>query len=287
MSFAGTWSLTPEFASEHSSEVALGNIIADPCAPDSPLQQVKPEDLTDFPIVQDEDAEGRYRLQSFDGSPLDLGVGARILHSLSFAVWHQRPAGEFADHCAVGVRTRKLAPNFPWIELRPFLERQSTLAYLISGRPLYVVSGIMIARNFRRHALRNQQPRTDLGFGFGNTPVQSFVHFTGTSPPIRDNDFELNDVLFAYRLHKVTLDSGPQEPQIQAQVYRSPAAFASVHHDRTYSSEEEGEEEEETGSGPGQAVRVDEMTSEDWSHHDFQILPSVREETQGQTHTPN
>ncbi|RAH70029.1 uncharacterized protein BO66DRAFT_452041 [Aspergillus aculeatinus CBS 121060] len=238
MSLSGTWALAPEFSCEDTSDIALGNVIADPCAPGAPLQRVKPEDLTNFPTVESEDAEGAYRIESADGSPLSLGIGATIVHAMTFAVRHQRPASAFASHRAVGVRTRKLAPNFPWNELHPFLERKSILAYLISGRPLYVVSGIMIATKFLRHTVRDP-PRTDLGIGFGD--ISSSVHLTGSrgtsSPEIGNVNAGLNNILFAYRLHKVTLGSGPQEPQIQAQLHCPPAAFVSVHHDRTDNGE--------------------------------------------------
>ncbi|OJJ94737.1 hypothetical protein ASPACDRAFT_65009 [Aspergillus aculeatus ATCC 16872] len=289
MSLTGTWALAPAFACEITSDIALGNVIADPHAPDSPLQRVKPEDLTDFPTVEDVD-EGSYRIESADGSPLALGLGARIFHSLTFAVWHQRPASDFANHSAVGVRTRKLAPNLPWRELRPFLERESSLAYLISGRPLYVVSGIMIATKFRRHTVRDPHRRTDLEFGFGDP--SSSMHLTGSmgtsSPKIKSVNADLSNILFAYRLHKVTLGPGPQEPQIQAQVSRSLAAFASIHHDRSNNREGGQEEEGETGSGGGgggDAICFVEMTCEDWRGHHFQILPSVREETETQIET--
>lgn len=294
MSLSGTWALAPEFSCEDTSDIALGNVIADPCAPDAPLQRVKPEDLTNFPTVESEDAEGTYRIESADGSPLSLGIGATIVHALTFAVRHQRPASALANHSVVGVRTRKLAPDFPWADLGPVLERaESTFAYLICGKPLYVVSGIMIATKFLRHTVRNP-PRTDLGFGSGDP--SSSLHLTGSmgsmgssSSGIKNVASDLNDVIFAYRLHKVTLGSGPQEPQIQAQVQRSRAAFASVHHDRTDNGEAGEEEEGETGSGGGGGggAICFEMTCEDWRGHDFQILPSVREETETQIETGN
>ncbi|RAH48880.1 uncharacterized protein BO95DRAFT_489323 [Aspergillus brunneoviolaceus CBS 621.78] len=283
MSLSGTWALAPAFTRETMSDIALGNVIADPHAPDSPLQQVKPEDLSDFPTVEDDD-EDSYQIESADGSPLALGLGARIFNSLTFAVWHQRPASGFASHSVVGVRTRKLAPNFPWNELHLFFERKSIRAYLISGRPLYVVSGIMIATKFLRHTVRDP-PRTDLGFGFGD--ISFSVHLTGSrgifSPEIGNVNAGLNNILFAYRLHKVTLGSGPQEPQIQAQLHRPPAAFASVNPDKANKGEEEGgeaKEEGNTGSGGGPFLRADEMTAEDWRKHDFQILVPAFEETE-------
>ncbi|RAH86175.1 hypothetical protein BO86DRAFT_434818 [Aspergillus japonicus CBS 114.51] len=279
MSVSGAWLIAPSIESPVSSHIALGNIITDPHSPDSPLQRVRPEDLTSFPTTEDEDPEGNYSLTSALESTLELD-----LRLLVFVLSFRRSPRQFSDHSAVGLRTRKLASTFPWVELSTLLERQPILGHLISGRPVYIVSGIMIARKFRHRFARDRQSQTNLGARVDGLLVAPSMHLAGAleTPEHKatGTDHERNNILLAYQLHRLTLD---QEGRTQTQIHRSPAAFASVDDDRANN----GDEDEETGSGRGLAVRIDEMTSEDWRAQGWQILLSALEETETDTETGN
>lgn len=226
-----TYILAPNFQYKPSGPIQLGNIIADPFRPTKPLSTL-PEDETDNKPAIESVLEYDHEIAREEGRAVGISFWTHFLAHIGADVDLTRGRDTLQQYSIAQLETRYLRdePLDDDADLARRLREPRVQAAVNAGlfgrRPVYLVTGLKIARGFSLHT----QLRRSVGSGIGaEAPVVSLVS-TGVrvGSERRDgftNSFTAGDeaIVFAYQLHKIRPPGRKQGAVVD--VFRSEAAF--------------------------------------------------------------
>lgn len=223
-----TYILAPNFQYKPSGPIQLGNIIADPFYPTKPLSTL-PEDVK--PPIESV-LEYNHEISKEEGRTVGISFWTHFLAHVGADVDLTRGRDTLQQYSITQLETRYLRdePLDDDADLARRLREPRVQAAVSAGlfgrRPVYLVTGLKIARGFSLQT----QLRRSVGSGIGaEVPVVNLVS-TGVrvNNERRDgftNSFTASDeaIVFAYQLHKIRPPGRKQGPVVD--VFRSEAAF--------------------------------------------------------------
>lgn len=219
-----TYILAPNFTFERDGPIRLGNIIADPFRPTKVLSTLSHEPLTakhtDF-----ECSFTREKSRSLRG-----GVWAQFLQTASASVGGGGERATTSEYTMDSLETVRLKQDPSDEEAAARSREPKVQAAIKSGlsgaAPVYIVTGLMIAKAFRFSRSVTSTRSGNVGAG---VPVTAEVGVgmdvdASTSTTVGDSMRSGSDIIFAYQLHTIA-SKGWWHKRVEAEVYAPKSAF--------------------------------------------------------------
>lgn len=222
-----TFFLAPNWHFPPSGRIAIGNIIRDPLQPHRPLS--KPDTTRETDSVLDTN----WRLSVGTAININVSVWATFLEKIKLGAEVSRGRLHSGNYTMRELETvcMKSDPTDDEIRLRcneasvrEFMRVDSVLRH-----PVYMVSGIKIARGFALKAQVGMRTGGALGLGGEVAPVAWLeAEAQASNERSVSNEFEAgNDIVFAYELLKIKPKGWGGEVEFEVKEYRNRKAFLS------------------------------------------------------------
>lgn len=219
-----TFLLMTNFTTHKDGTVQLGNIIADPFRPFKPLS-LPPE-----PLETSTHEDREYGLHYSDNESYQAGVWAQFLQAASVKLSGAVDANEFAVYSADTLETvtLKLDPTDEQAAERVADLRvsQTMKKGLFGERPVFMITGLKIARGFRRKSGRSDTRQAEASVSAPITDqVAVGASLTASHGFSREESASSEtDIVFAYQLHVISR-KGWIHRSVSADVYIPKAAL--------------------------------------------------------------
>lgn len=229
-----TYILAPNFRIKPSSgAIALGSIIADPLRAHRSLTTVEDDRLaTDYPCIE-KFSEHERNITRSDSGELSMAVWAQFVQTISAKISGSRGTSNESNYSMETLETTYFItdPKLEEIESRinaPRIKAIVNPGWLPSQRkPVYMVTGIMVAKGFTANRQRNKQHSGEVEVG-GNVPTAGVDVGTNAvrSHNVGDSDSWKagEDIVFAYQLLKIEV-KGWKGTKVEYDELRHKAAF--------------------------------------------------------------
>lgn len=235
-----TYILAPNFRIRpNSGAIALGSIIADPLRAHRPLTTIEDDCLaTDYPRIEKFSEYERNITRSENGE-FSMAIWAQFVQTISAKVSGSRGTSYESNYSMDTLETTFFVtdPKLEEIESRMKAPRVKAIVnpgWLPSQRkPVYMVTGIMIAKGFKANLQRSKQHSGEVEVG-GTIPTARLdaginaarLHNVGDS----DSWTAGEDIVFAYQLLKIEV-KGWKGTKVEYDELRHKAAFLGTTND--------------------------------------------------------
>lgn len=264
-----TYLLAPNWSNPEDGDIQLGNIVADPFNPDYPLHSDLDHASTLNPVSSVEnnwkDVVASFRetqtslwARIFQVAKVDLEAHRSQASSVGFGMTSLEtrvlPKGQLIDKITEWV-------NFP--SVRNALKQRRGL---VLRRPVYVVSGVKIARGFRWYDTSSSDTGRGVGAGGLVTPqvgIGGEANVSAQSQRTQSSEAD-NNIIFAYELVQVRLKG---TETVEVKPFQPSAALLS---DSDKKKRGEGADEEDE-------VTADDLDTSDASTDDLVEFANGRE----------
>lgn len=280
MALVKTYLLAPNFTFKPGGPIALGNILANPLRPHRVLSALDPNASfkPEVEIVLDYD----YKTTRGKGHGAKLSLWAQFLQTVSAKISAEKDVDALSKYTIDCLETRyfKVGPSVDEVAARlnvPRVQaalRSSIFNLLGTSRPLYIITGLKIAKGFSmsierrmRHAdsMEAAMPITENISVGGNVEVQSRstegVEFRSGG-----------DIVFAYEVMKITVKGKGEGMSAEITDYYPKAAFLG----REKDDEEESIEEQFVIEG------LSAVTAADFAEIDKDVPLNINETDDGE-----
>lgn len=229
-----TYILAPNFRIKPSSRaITLGSIIADPLRAHRSLTTVEDDRLvTDYPSVE-KFSEYERNITRSESGELSMAVWAQFVQTISAKVSGSRGTFHESNYSMETLETAYFVtdPKLEEIESRinaPRIKAIVNPGWLPGQRkPVYMVTGVMIAKGFTANRQRNKQHSAEIEAG-GNVPTAGVDVGINASKSRNVGDSESwkagEDIVFAYQLLKIEV-KGWKGNKVEYDELRHKAAF--------------------------------------------------------------
>lgn len=244
-----TYILAPNFRIKPSSgAIALGSIIADPLRAHRSLTTVEDDRLAkDYPRIE-KFSEYERNITRSESGEFSMAVWAQFVQTISAKVSGSRGTTHESNYSMETLETAYFItdPNLEEIESRinaPRIKAIVNPGWLPTQRkPVYMVTGIMIAKGFTAYRQRNKQHSGEVEAS-GNIPTAGVdvginaarSHSVGDSESWKAGE----DIVFAYQLLKIEV-KGWKGTRVEYDELRHKAAFLGNEEDDEDVTEDNG-----------------------------------------------
>jgi len=218
-----TYLLMPNFTTHRDGTIQLGNLIADPFRPSKPLS------LPSAPVETSSHEDTAFSLSYSATKSHEAGVWAQFLQTASMNLTGEINASNLEVYTVDTLETLTMKQD-PTDEQAGELSRNPRVSSAMKGafgdRPVFMITGIKIAKGFRRTNLKSATKQGEVS---GEVPVVEGVSLGGKFA-ISHGDSRIgsatstSDIVFAYQLH-VIAKKGWIHKMISADVYAPKAAL--------------------------------------------------------------
>ena len=266
MALQPTYLLAPNFHFKPGTgPIALGNIIADPLRPHRALTTVNVGTLKAvYPPIEtitDYDRSMTRRTSN----DLSMAVWAKFVQTVSAKVSGGRGTNVHTNYTMDALETAYFVTDPPLEEIEARLKVPRVQAVVKAGsmpglrQPVYMVTGLMIAKGFAAMQRRGKHRAGEVGVG-GNVPPPAVNVGLGAnlakSASTEESDTwkACEDIVFAYQLLKIEV-KGWKGTKIEYDELRHKAAYLS----KDEEDDEEDDEDEITGQVIASVVGEDNL----------------------------
>lgn len=244
-----TYILAPNFRIKPSSgAIALGSIIADPLRAHRALTTVEDDRLAkDYPRIA-KFSEHECNITRSDSGELSMAVWAQLIQMISAKVSGSRGTSHESNYSMDTLETTYFItdPNLEEIESRvnaPRIKAIVNPGWRPSQRkPVYMVTGVMVAKGFAANRQRNRQHSGEVEAG-GNVPTAEVEVGINAARSHNVSDSESwkagEDIVFAYQLLKIEV-KGWKGTRVEYDELRHKAAFLGNEDDEEDDTEDNG-----------------------------------------------
>lgn len=229
-----TYILAPNFRIKAgSSVISLGNIVADPLRAHRPLTTVEDSYLaTDYPRIETISDYERNITRS-QSSEISAAVWSQFIQTISAKVSGSRGTNCESNYSMDVLETRYFVTDPKLEEIESRIKAPRVEAIINSGwlprqrRPVYMVTGIMIAKGFSAYIQRGKQHSYEIeASGTVPTAGVDLGIQGGRSHNVGDSDSWTGgeDIVFAYQLLKIEV-KGWKGDRVEYDELRHKAAF--------------------------------------------------------------
>ncbi|OTA91124.1 hypothetical protein M434DRAFT_63793, partial [Hypoxylon sp. CO27-5] len=228
MAQAKTYILSPNFTYKPSGPIRLGNIIADPFRPTAILSALPADSQPAIETVR----ESEFELEDRKDRNIHLGVWGTFLEWIGASVSGEYAINRSRTYTATELETRYLRDEPSEVETALRVAEPAVEAVINAGlfgyQPVYMVTGIKIAKGFSAH---NEMSKTwEAGLGrtapvFGDASVGGELKAGGSEERKLTSRSGNEDIVFAYQLHTINVKGKSGSRTVKTNVLESKAAL--------------------------------------------------------------
>lgn len=247
-----TYMLAPNWIYHPGESIALGNIIADPSLPHLAISRppskndLDKEGAASLPKIQ-KHTDTDWRLAAGSRRNLSAGLWATFLDIFGVRLRAERGRISDADYTMNSLQTVYFTDLPSQAYVRQCIAAEPELRELMRldnlfGRPVYMITGLKIARGFSLSANSSSATGGSAKAGAGTGDAAAGGEFAASRETAGQLNFSsASDIVFAYQLMKIK-PKGWKQKRLERSEYHSSAAFLG---DRDGEDGEDGSEQEQ------------------------------------------
>ncbi|KAI1175956.1 hypothetical protein F4777DRAFT_548580 [Nemania sp. FL0916] len=225
-----TYMLAPNWSFRPGGAIALGNIIVDPFRPHIVLNRADQEWLPRTATTIERD----WRLALGKEKQITVGLWANFIQSVGFSVGGERSKNTSVEYKIDNLETIQFAAPITTHDIGGRVRDPIVFEMMrpdsFLSKPVYMVTGMKIARNFELTSKTGSRKGGNIGMAGAADGVGGVTIGGKAAVTVGSSDaygFKAEDVVFAYQLHKIAPKGWRKHKTIRISEFTSPATFLS------------------------------------------------------------